>query len=242
MIIETKLRSVLKTLTWRVIATVTTIGLVYLFFGKLETAAAVGGIEVVLKVLFYFLHERAWGRSSIGRKKIDPFVLWFTGLPLSGKTTIADLVHDRLVKKKLEMERLDGRDVRKLFPEIGFSRDERIQHLKRISFLIKMLEKNKISVVASFISPYKESRDQIREMINQGYIEIYVKADIETCRKRDKKGKYLRADKGEIKNFTGVSDVYEEPESPDIILDTDKLSYEECADTVIRYVEKNLIK
>lgn len=242
MIIETKLRSVLKTITWRMIATFTTVGLVYLFFGKLETAAAVGGIEVVLKILFYFMHERAWGRSSLGRKKLNPFVLWFTGLPLSGKTVIGDLVYQKLINKKLDMERLDSRDVRKLFPEIGFEREERIQHLKRISFLVKMLEKNKISVVASFISPYKEARDQVRNMVDSGYIEIYVKAGIEACKKRDQTGKYLRAEKGEIKNFTGVSDVYEEPESPHIVLDTEKLSPEEAADTVVRYVEKNLIK
>jgi len=242
MIIETRIRSLLKAITWRIVATLTTVGLVYLFFGKLELAAAVGGIEIILKLIFYFFHERGWGLIKFGKKRVEPFVLWFTGLPVSGKTTIGDFVFDTLQKKELVVERLDSRDVRELFPEVGFTRKERILHLRRISHLIKRLEKNKVSVVASFVSPYKEARDEIKKMTNDNFVEIYVKASVKTCKKRDKRGVYKRAERGEIQNFTGVSDIYEKPESPDIVLNTEKFSPEECAEVVTSYVEKYLIK
>jgi adenylylsulfate kinase len=242
MIIETKYRSLAKAITWRIIATLTTVILVYIFFGRLELAAAVGGLEVILKLIFNFLHERAWLFIKFGKKKVEPFVLWFTGLPACGKSTIADLVFKELSNLELEIERLDGRDIRKLYPEVGFSRRERIAHLKRVSHMIRLLEKNNVSVVASFISPYTESRDEIRKMIKDNFIEIYVKASLESCKSRDTKGIYIRAEKGEIQNFTGISDVYEEPRSPQLVLDTDNLSAEECAQQVIEYVEKHLLK
>lgn len=242
MIIETKTRSLVKAISWRIVATLTTIILVYIFFGKLELAAAVGGIEVVLKFVFYFLHERGWSLVRFGRKKVEPFVLWFSGLPVSGKTTIADLVYEKLSKKSLDIERIDSKNVRKFFPEVGFTRKERILHLKRVSYLVKILEKNNVSVVASFVSPYKEARENIRKMTGNNYVEIYVKASVETCKTRDERGIYKKAEKGEIKNFTGVSDLYEEPESPHIILETEKYSPTQCAEQVIRFVEKNLIR
>jgi adenylylsulfate kinase len=241
MIVETKYRSLTKAITWRIIATLTTIVLVYIFFGRLELAAALGGLEVLLKLLFNFLHERAWLFIKFGKKKMEPFVLWFTGLPACGKTTIADLVFEELSNRELEIERLDGRDIRKLYPEVGFTREERIAHLKRVSHMIRLLEKNNVSVVASFISPYTECRDEIRKMIKENFIEIYVKASVESCKKRDTKNMYNRAEKGEIKNFTGVSDVYEEPRSPHLVLDTESLTAEQCAEQVIQYVEKNLL-
>jgi adenylylsulfate kinase len=242
MIIETKYRSLAKSITWRIIATLTTVILVYIFFRRLELAVAVGGIEVLLKLLFNFLHERAWLFIKFGKKKVEPFVLWFTGLPACGKSTIADLVYEQLANRELEIERLDGLDIRKLYPEVGFTRQERIAHLKRVSHMIRLLEKNNVSVVASFISPYTESRDEIRKMIKDNFIEIYVRASIESCKKRDTKNMYLRAETGEIKNFTGISDVYEEPRSPALVLDTETSSAEDCAQQVINYVEKNLLK
>lgn len=242
MIIETKYRSLAKAITWRIIATLTTITLVYIFFGRLELAAAVGGLEILLKLLFNFLHERAWLFIKFGKKKLEPFVLWFTGIPVSGKTTIADLVYNNISQGEMEVERLDGSHVRELFPEVGFTRKERIAHLKRVSHVIRMLEKNNVSVVASFISPYIEAREEIRHMIKENFIEIYVKASVETCKKRDKKGMYEKAEKGIIKNFTGISDVYEEPRSPALVLDTESFTPEQCCEQVISYVEKYLLK
>jgi adenylylsulfate kinase len=241
-IIETKTRSLAKGITWRITATLTTVILVYIFFGRLEMAAAVGGIEVFLKLFLYFLHERGWGLLKFGRRYVDPFVLWFTGLPCSGKSTIADLVFEDLSKTELSVERLDSKEVRRLFPHVGYTREERLHHLSRVAFLVSMLEKNRVSVVASFVSPYKEARENVRTMTNDNYVEVYVKASIETCKQRDCRGIFKKAEKGEIKNFTGISDVYEEPESPDILLDTEKFSARQCADQVLAYVNKKLIK
>ena len=116
-----------------------------------------------------------------GKKKIEPFNLWFTGLPLSGKTTIADKVYEELEKLDMPIERIDSKDVRELIPDIGFTREDRNRHMHRIGNLIRTLQKNSISTVASFVSPYRESRKAIREMVNNNIV-VYVKADVETCK------------------------------------------------------------
>lgn len=239
--IETKTRSIIKAISWRFLATLTTSAIVYAFFGRLDLAAAIGVIESSSKIFLYFLHERLWLRIKWGKKEVTPFVLWFTGLPLSGKTTIADMVYKELKQIGIKVERLDSKQVRQLFPKAGYTREDRIRHLGRVAFLASMLEKNGISVVASFITPYKEARDFARKLC-KNYVEIYVKASIETCMKRDYKGIYEKALKGEIPNFTGISDPYEEPENPDIIIDTEKLTPEEAKNIVVGYVKKRFLR
>ena len=238
---ETNRRSIVKGISWRVIATTTTIIIVYLFFGRLDLAIAAGLIETVLKVGLYWAHERAWFKVRWGKKKIEPFNLWFTGLPLSGKTTIADAVYAKLEKFQIPIERLDSKDIRDVVPNIGFSRDDRNRHMKRIGHLIKTLQNNSISTVASFVSPYRESRKAIRDMVKNNVV-VYVKTDIETCKARDTKGKYEKALKGEYKNFTGVNDVYEEPQHAEIIVDTDKISIDEASEIILKYIKKNYVK
>jgi len=238
---ETNKRSIAKGISWRFVATTTTIIIVYIFFGRLDLAIAAGMIETVLKIALYWLHERAWFKVRWGRKKIEPFNLWFTGLPLSGKTTIADKVYAKLEKLDIPLERIDSKDVRELIPDIGFSREDRNRHMHRIGNLIRTLQNNSISTVASFVSPYRESRKAIREMVQQNII-VYVKADIESCKKRDTKGKYAKALRGEYQNFSGVNDVYEEPEHAEIVIDTDKISADEAADIIVKYVKRHYVK
>jgi len=238
---ETNTRSIVKGITWRAVATGTTMGIVYFFFGNLELAVATGLLETVAKVGLYWGHEKIWQRVRWGRKRIEPFNLWFTGLPLSGKTTIADLVYEKLQKLDIPLERIDSRDIRELIPDIGFSREERNRHMKRIGHLIQTLQKNSVSTVCSFVSPYRESRKMIRTMVKNNIV-VYVKADIETCKKRDYKGVYEKALKGELKNFSGINDVYDEPQHAEIVIDTEKLSPEEAADKIVKYVKKHYIK
>jgi len=238
---ETNIRSIAKGVSWRFIATTTTIIIVYFFFGRLDLAIAAGMIETVLKVGLYWGHERLWHKVRWGKQKIVPFNLWFTGLPLSGKTTIADRVYKELETLQIPIERLDSKDVRKLIPNIGFSREERNRHMHRIAYLIKTLQKNSISTVASFVSPYKESRKVIREMV-QNSVVVYVKTNIETCKKRDYKGAYVKAEKGEYKNFSGVNDVYEEPQHAEIVIDTDRLSVDESVEIIVEFIRKKYIK
>ncbi len=238
---ETNLRSIVKGISWRFVATGTTVLIVYIFFGRLDLAIAAGLIETILKVALYWGHEKVWQRIKWGKKRIDPFNLWFTGLPLSGKTTIADKVYEKLHKLDIPLERIDSKDIRELIPDVGYTREERNRHMKRIGHLIQTLQKNSISTVASFVSPYKESRKTIRTMVKNNIV-VYIKADIETCKKRDYKGVYEKALCGELKNFTGVSDVYEEPLHAEIVIDTRTTSPEAAAEIIFRYVKKNYVK
>jgi adenylylsulfate kinase len=238
---DTNTRSLTKGFSWRVVATTTTIIIVYLFFGRLDLAIAAGALEWVAKIALFWAHERAWIKIKWGRKKIEPFNLWFTGLPLSGKTTIANAVYKELEKLDIPLERLDSKDVRELIPDIGFSREDRNRHMHRIGHLIKTLQNNSISTVASFVSPYRESRRAIREMV-QNNIVVYIKADIETCKARDYKGVYKKALEGKLQNFTGVNDIYEEPQHADIVIDTDQVTVEEAVENIVKFIKKHYIK
>jgi len=238
---DTNIRSVVKGVSWRIIASVTTMIIVYVFFGRLDLAIATGLLETAFKLTLYWLHERVWFKVRWGRKKIEPFNLWFTGLPLAGKSTIADLVYDELEKLHVPIERIDSNTVRDLVPNIGFSREDRNRHMHRIGYLIQKLQKNSVSTVVSFVSPYRESRKAIREMVKQNIV-VYVKADLETCKARDYKGVYAKAEAGELQNFTGVNDVYEEPQYAEIVIDTETTRAEEAAKQIVKYVKKHYVK
>ncbi len=233
MFLESKRRSILKAVSWRFWATITTAVLVYIFTGNIEIAAAIGGLEVILKLLLYFIHERTWNNVNYGKKEPEPVVTWLTGLSGAGKSTIAKGVYEELKKKGLKVEHLDGDVVRDIFPKTGFTKEERDRHIRRIGFLASMLEKNGIFVVASFIAPYKESREFVKNLcIN--YKEIYISTPLEECEKRDPKGLYAKVKAGEIQNFTGVDDPYEVPDNPYFILDTSNSSIQESVDQVLK--------
>ncbi len=146
-------------------------------------------------------------------------VIWFTGLSGAGKTTLAEKLADYLKKNGEKCELLDGDTVRNIFPQTGFSKKERDEHIKRMGFLASMLERNGVTVVASFISPYRESRDFVRKMC-RNFVEVYVSTSLEICEKRDVKGLYKKARKGEITSFTGIDDPYEPPLNPEITINT----------------------
>ena len=163
--------------------------------------------------------------------------VWFTGLPCSGKTTVADRVAEILKKKGYKVERLDGDTVRKgLTSDLGFSKKDRDENIKRVTFVAKLLTRNDVIVLATFVSPYRERRRLSREEIGS-FIEVYTRCSMEECMKRDVKGMYKKALAGEIKDFTGVNDPYEEPENPELILDTDKESVEDSARKVIDKIQ-----
>lgn len=223
---ENKKRSIVKTISWRTIATLTTAIIVYIFTGKLILAISIGSIEVITKIVLYFFHERAWNKINYGRRHIKPFVIWFTGLSGSGKSTLADKTLKYIERRNLPAQQLDGDILRSIFPKTGFSKDDRIQHIKRAGYLASLLEKNNVFVVASFISPYQESRDFVRNMCHH-FIEIYVDASLETCESRDPKNLYKKARAGEIKNFTGIDDPYEIPANPEMTVDTNNATEEE---------------
>jgi len=147
-------------------------------------------------------------------------VLWFTGLSGSGKSTIADWVVSALQARGTPVELLDGDAIRDIFPNTGFSKDERDAHIKRVGYLASKLEKHGVTVVASFVSPYRESRDFVRGLCRH-FVEIYVATPLEVCERRDVKGLYRKARRGEIRQFTGIDDPYEPPVRPELTIDTE---------------------
>jgi len=171
-------------------------------------------------------------------KQQKGFTVWFTGLPCCGKTTIANKVAEILENKGYKIQRLDGDIVRKdLTKDLGFSKEDRDENIRRVSNLAKNLTKSGLIVLATFVSPYKERREKTRKEIGN-FIEIYVKCPVEICKKRDVKGMYKKALAGQIKNFTGVDDPYEEPDNPELIIFSDNETVDESVNKVLDIFEK----
>jgi adenylylsulfate kinase len=161
--------------------------------------------------------------------------LWFTGLSGSGKSTIATRVHEALLRRGVEVEYIDGDALREVFPNTGFTRAEREEHLRRAGYMASRLAAHGVTVVASFVSPYRESREFIRRLCPR-FVEIFVATPLEECERRDVKGLYARARRGEIRNFTGIDDPYEAPERPELTLDTRALSVDQSVTVVLEHV------
>jgi len=167
------------------------------------------------------------------------FTLWFTGLSGAGKTTISHIVERELRDRGSRIEVLDGDVVREnLSKGLGFSKEDRDTNIRRIAFVADLLSRNGVPVITAAISPYREIRDEARELMGDRFIEVFVKASVEVCAERDVKGLYEKAFKGEIKEFTGVSDPYEPPLSPELTLDTEHDSAEEDAAKVLSLLEE----
>src|SRR5207344_2526835 len=167
------------------------------------------------------------------------FTLWFTGLSGAGKTTISQIVENELRDRGSRVEVLDGDVVREnLSKGLGFSKEDRDTNIRRIAFVADLLSRNGVPVITAAISPYRELRDEARELMGDRFIEVFVKASVEVCAERDVKGLYEKALKGEIKEFTGVSDPYEAPLSPELTLDTEHDSAEEDAAKVLAMLEE----
>lgn len=166
------------------------------------------------------------------------FTIWFTGLSGAGKSTLSRLVEQRLKERELNVEVLDGDIVRThLSKGLGFSREDRNTNIQRIAFVCKLLSRNGVISIAAAISPYRETREWAREEIEH-FVEIYVKCPVEVCRQRDVKGLYKLADEGKLKEFTGVDDPYEEPECPELVIETDKETIETSVDRIFATLEE----
>jgi len=166
------------------------------------------------------------------------WVLWMTGLSGAGKTTIALEWEKELGARGIRSERLDGDVVREgLTRDLGFSKEDRDKNIERVTFVAKLLSRNNVGVVCSFISPYKAMRDHVRKEVTN-CVEVYIDAPLEVVEGRDVKGWYKKARAGEVKNFTGISDPFEAPESPDLHVRTDQLSLEESVAKVMSYLEE----
>ncbi|WP_083768728.1 adenylyl-sulfate kinase [Thermobaculum terrenum] len=166
------------------------------------------------------------------------FTVWFTGLSGAGKTTLADRLEPILRERGLKVEKLDGDVVRThLSKGLGFSKEDRDTNIRRIAFVAQLLTRNGVAVITSAISPYRETRQEAREMIGN-FVEVYVKCSIEELARRDVKGLYAKALRGEIPNFTGISDPYEEPLNPEIVVDSEKETVEESLNKIVTRLEE----
>jgi adenylyl-sulfate kinase len=167
-------------------------------------------------------------------------VVWLTGYPCSGKTTIGDTLDTCLRSRGCKVERLDGDVVREsLCADLGFSEEDRHSNLMRIAFVAKLLAKHGVIVICTFVSPYKEVRDLIRFKVMTDFIEVFVDCDIKTCINRDVKGMYRKALDGEIKGFTGIDSPYEPPLVPEVTVNTDDSEVIECVMSIFEYLKNN---
>jgi adenylylsulfate kinase len=229
---ESHTRSFAKAVTWRILGTVTTSALVFIFTRRLTLSLAVGALEFVSKIGLFWFHERLWDRVKTGKQRAAPAVLWFTGLSGAGKSTIAAKLVDDLRARGYDVEHLDGDTIREVFPQTGFSRAERDAHVRRVGYVASRLEHHGVTVVASLISPYEESREFVRNLCDN-FIEIYVATPVEECERRDVKGLYAKARSGAITGFTGLDDPYEAPEHPELTIDTREVSVDEACRMVL---------
>jgi adenylylsulfate kinase len=189
-----------------------------------------------------------WHTHKIKREEREALLkqkgvlLWFTGLSGSGKSTIANEVAHRLHAMGKLAYILDGDNIRHgLNKDLGFSPEDRKENIRRISEVACLFVDAGLITITAFISPYREDRDFCRNLVGEDrFIEIYTKASIETCEKRDPKGLYKKAKAGEVKDFTGINAPYEEPENPELIIDTDKENVEESVEKVMKKLHKYL--
>jgi adenylylsulfate kinase len=186
-------------------------------------------------------HERLVDRQDRNRtNKHKSGVIWFTGCPASGKSTIAHHVEKELFNRGIHSYVLDGDNVRHgLNADLGFSREDRRQNLRRIAELAKLFVDAGLVVLAAFVSPYCEDREFIRQKVGpEFFFEVYVKCSIETCEKRDPKGQYKKAKAGLIKEYTGVSAPYEPPPNPELVLDTEELTVDASVRKVLEFLDR----
>jgi adenylyl-sulfate kinase len=196
---------------------------------------------VAKNIVWHMHHVTKDDRSK--QKQQRPCILWFTGLSGSGKSTIASAVEQKLFELGHHTYLLDGDNVRHgLNNDLGFSDTDRVENIRRIGELSKLMIDAGLLVMTAFISPFKADREMVRALVqSHEFVEIYMDTSLEECERRDPKGLYKKARKGEIKNFTGVDSEYEIPTSAEVIIDSVALNIEECADQVIHYLKDNKI-
>jgi len=185
-----------------------------------------------------------WQETDITReirsrqKNQTPKTIWFTGLSGSGKSTLANELEKRLVAKGRHTMLLDGDNIRMgLNRNLGFTEAERVENIRRIAEVAKLMNDAGLIVMTAFISPYEKDRANARKIIGKDFVEVYVSTSLEECERRDVKGLYRKARKGEIPNFTGITSPYEPPGNPEIVVNTEEMSLEQAVDRIVEYLE-----
>ncbi|NOT50051.1 MAG: adenylyl-sulfate kinase [Chitinophagaceae bacterium] len=230
-----KKQQLLKAISYRLYSSVITFLISYLFTGNLVVSLSIGLVDSVVKIFSYYAFDEIW--AALTGFKVQPAVVFLTGLSGSGKTTIARDVIEKLKKKGQAPILLDGDEIRNAIKLTGFDEESRKRHNLNVGYMASLLEGQGKIVIVSLISPYDDIRQQIRGMCKK-FIEVYVNTDIKVCMERDPKGMYKKALAGEIKDFTGVSAPYYPPQDPEIILDTATMNIKECTTKIINTLKK----
>ncbi|MGB5064682.1 MAG: adenylyl-sulfate kinase, partial [Candidatus Competibacter sp.] len=223
----------------------------FIVIDRISNATVGAGMIVrpVTQALIDKSHNVVWYEHRIGKaqranqKAQRPCVIWLTGLSGSGKSTLANALEQRLYQRGYHSYLLDGDNVRHgLNQDLGFSKDDRVENIRRIGEVAALFADAGLIVVTAFISPFRADRAMVRALLPDGeFIEMHVHASLEACEQRDPKGLYAKARAGVIKDFTGIDSPYEAPERPELVIDTEQHPVEECVDRVLGYLSERRI-
>jgi len=225
----------IKAIVYRFYSSIITFVIAFILTGNLIASISIGIIDSIIKIFSYYFFDEMWAR--ITGFKTKPAVIFLTGLSGSGKTTIAKALVEKYKKKGVVPVLLDGDEIRKVIHQTGFDEESRKKHNLNVGYMASLLESQGKVVIVSLISPYIDTRNEIRTMC-KNFIEVYVCTDIKVCIERDPKGLYAKAITGEIKDFTGISAPYYAPENPEVLLDTEVLGIAACTDKIFKAANK----
>ena len=225
----------LKAVAYRFYSSIITFLIAFIFTGNFIASLSIGIMDSLIKIFSYYFFDEMW--SKLTGFKTKPAVIFLTGLSGSGKTTIAKALVERYKKRGIVPVLLDGDEIRKVIHQAGFDEDSRKKHNLNVGYMASLLESQGKVVIVSLISPYRDTRDEIRTMCKK-FIEVHVCTDIQVCIQRDPKGLYAKAIAGEIRDFTGISAPYYAPENPEVLLDTSVLTIPESVDKIFKAANK----
>lgn len=225
----------IKAIVYRLYSSIITFLVAFILTGNLVASISIGIVDSIIKIFSYYFFDEIWARFS--GFKTRPAVIFLTGLSGSGKTTIAKALVEKYKKKSVVPVLLDGDEIRKVIHQTGFDEESRKKHNLNVGYMASLLESQGNVVIVSLISPYIDTRNEIRAMCKK-FVEVYVCTDIKVCIERDPKGLYAKAIAGEIKDFTGISAPYYAPENPEVLLDTGVMSIAACTDKIFKALNK----
>ena len=222
-----------KSIVYRPYSEFVTFLIAWMVTGHLGISLTIGVANLFMKIFSYFIFDIFWNRFV--KAKYKPCVIWLTGFSGSGKTTIANELCRKLKHKDVKCIILDGDEIRNAFKNTGFDRESRVQHNVNVGYMASLLEKQGYIVIVSLVSPYREARDKCRQIVST-FMEVHISTSLDICEHRDVKGLYKKARVGEIKQFTGIDDPYEEPLNAEVTIDTCSKEASECAGKILAHI------